>query len=138
MHRLVLADMQLSDGTIIPKDAVIGISVDQMWSDQLYDSPAVWNPHRFRPTTRQEEEGGRQADKEASLTNTSPEHLAWGYGKHACSGRFFVAHEVKVALGHLLLHYEWKLASSSSQTKPLEIGLTLAADPMAKVMVRKV
>ncbi|TDZ14040.1 Cytochrome P450 monooygenase 1 [Colletotrichum spinosum] len=137
MHRLVLDDVQLSDGTLVPKHAIIGISVDQMWSANLYENPDVWNPHRFLRTSRTGAAAAAADSKDASLTSSSPEHLAWGYGKHACAGRFFVAQEVKVALSHLLLHYEWKLAPSSGKTKPLEIGLTLAADPMAKVMVRK-
>lgn len=131
MHRLVLNDIELSDGTLISKDSILGISVDQMWNANLYDSPAVWNPHRFYQMSQ-------AGDKAGSLTSTSPDYLAWGYGKHACAGRFFVAQEVKVALSQLLLHYEWRLVPSSEPTKPLELGLTLAADPMARVMVRRV
>ncbi|KAK1623167.1 cytochrome P450 [Colletotrichum phormii] len=130
MHRLVLKDIELSDGTLICKDSILGISVDQMWNPNVYERPAVWNPHRFYHMSQAGEKAG-------SLTNTSPDYLAWGYGKHACAGRFFVAQEVKVALSHLLLHYEWKLVPSSGATQPLELGLTLAADPMARVMIRK-
>ncbi|KAK2047300.1 cytochrome P450, partial [Colletotrichum somersetense] len=131
MHRLVLDDLELSDGIVIRKDSIIGVPVNEMWDPAVHDNPEVWDAYRFY---RMSQEGF----KDVALTSSAPNHLAWGYGKHACGGRFFVAQEVKVALAHVLLHYEWKIAPSSKGTKPLQIGLTLAADPMAKVLVRKV
>ncbi|KAK2016900.1 cytochrome P450 [Colletotrichum eremochloae] len=131
MHRFVLDDVELSDGTVIRKDSVIGVPVHEMWDSAVHDYPETWDAYRFYRMSR-------AGSKDAALTSSTPNHLAWGYGKHACAGRFFVAQEVKVALAHMLLHYEWKIAPSSKGTKPLEIGLTLAANPMAKVLVRKV
>jgi cytochrome P450 len=42
------------------------------------------------------------------FVSTSPEHMAFGFGKHSCPGRFFAAIEVKIALCHILLKYDFK------------------------------
>jgi cytochrome P450 len=34
--------------------------------------------------------------------------LGFGYGKHACPGRFFALNEVKIFVAHILLNYEIK------------------------------
>lgn len=37
-----------------------------------------------------------ETETEALLVTTSPNHLAFGHGKHACPGRFFAATEIKI------------------------------------------
>ncbi|KAK1970771.1 cytochrome P450 [Colletotrichum sublineola] len=137
--RVALAEMRLVDSAIkesqrlkpIAQNNVVGVPVHEMWDSAVHDNPETWDAYRFYRMSK-------AGSKDAALTGSTPNHLAWGHGKHACAGRFFVAQEVKVALAHMLLHYEWKIAPSSKGIKPLEIGLTLAANPMAKVLVRKV
>lgn len=42
------------------------------------------------------------------MVTTSDIHLAFGHGRHACPGRFFVAHELKLIGAALLLDYDIK------------------------------
>lgn len=39
---------------------------------------------------------------------TSDEHFAFGHGRHACPGRFFVACELKLIMAHLLRNYDMR------------------------------
>jgi cytochrome P450 len=40
------------------------------------------------------------------LVSMIPEYIGFGYGIHACPGRFFAANEVKIALIFMLLNYD--------------------------------
>lgn len=59
--------------------------------------------------------GDNKKDAEAGLrvakmgmVTTSPENFGFGHGRHACPGRFFVAHELKMLVAYLLLNYDLK------------------------------
>ncbi|KAK2059529.1 cytochrome P450 [Colletotrichum caudatum] len=62
----------------------------------MYDPTIDLDPEVFNP--------------QAQLVSRSPQHLGFGHGPHACPGRFFAANEITVALAHLLMKYDWKLA----------------------------
>lgn len=75
--------------------------------------PEVFDPLRFYKV--REREGLQGADKAgAGATNqfvsVNPNNLIFGYGRHACPGRFFAANEIKMILGRALLYYDVKLA----------------------------
>lgn len=135
MHRLVLEDITLSDGVHLPKGSVIGVSGDRMWDAAVHSDPTKFDGYRFYRMRSSATSNG-STNNQAHLVSTSVDHLAFGHGKHACAGRFFVAHETKIALSHLLLKYDWKIAPSSAGTKPVEFGLVLAADPKARISIR--
>ncbi|KAL1614587.1 hypothetical protein SLS54_009652 [Diplodia seriata] len=131
MHRLVLEDVTLSDGVRLAKGTVIGVAGSRMWDADVHEDPARFDGYRF---LRMRADESRQ--HQAHFVSTSADHLAFGHGRHACAGRFFVAHEAKIALSHLLLKYDWKVADRSPDPKPFEFGLTLVANPKAVVSIR--
>ena len=103
MNRYVQRKLELSDGTVIPKGSRLSVA-------GAYADPAVYeNPEKF--------DAFRFARKrlEPGQTNTwghvatSPSHMLFGHGQHACPGRFFASNEIKVALCHLLLKYDFDL-----------------------------
>lgn len=61
---------------------------------------------------------GRQSQK--SAVHISPDFLPWGLGKHACPGRFFAVHVMKLMLGHLLIEYE--MEPLKEKPKTVQIG----------------
>lgn len=68
---------------------------------------------------------------------TAPEFLAFGYGRQACPGRFFAAHEVKLVICHLLLKYDWRLADGAEEPRSRAYGNGLECDGLAKIAIRK-
>ncbi|TLD22141.1 hypothetical protein PspLS_08175 [Pyricularia sp. CBS 133598] len=132
MNRMVIEDVQLSDGTLLPKQTLLGVSVDRMWDESVYENPHEWDGWRFYKKYQQSPDA-----RDVSIVNTGPNYLAWGHGKLACAGRFFVAQEAKVALAHLLLKYDWEVVSSPADTKFTEFGLVLASNPKARIRIRK-
>lgn len=132
MRRLATKDVTLPDDNItIRRGDTVSVDTYSSIDPTVYENPETYDIHRFR--RMREQPGG--ANK-AQLVTTSPEHLGFGHGLHACPGRFFASNEVKVALCHLLLKYDWKLAPGSP-SEPVITGASMNVNPKAVVMVKR-
>ncbi|KAJ5790952.1 uncharacterized protein N7518_007963 [Penicillium psychrosexuale] len=132
MARCAEEDVKLSDGTIIPKGEIILVSCSKMWDANVYPNPNTFDPHRFLKLRQQ----GSDQESFAQLVSPSPEHMGFGFGKHACPGRFFAAAELKVALCHIIMKYDFKVAEGCNP-QVLKSGMRLAADPFARISIRR-
>ncbi|TLD18128.1 hypothetical protein PspLS_10425 [Pyricularia sp. CBS 133598] len=123
--RLVTDDFTLHDGTKLPKNAAIAISSERMWSSDVYDRPEQFDAYRFL-----------SSEPKNRLVCASAEHFGFGFGNHACPGRYFGATSVKMLLSHILLKYDFKLAPTE---KPaiLRLGFSQIADLRMKFMFRR-
>ncbi|GKT94041.1 cytochrome P450 [Colletotrichum tofieldiae] len=129
-RRLVMEDIELSNGFVLRKGQKIISTNTHMWDAHYYENPLEYNGYRFLNMRSTDEE------KHAHLVSTSAKHPGFGHGQHACPGRFFAANEVKIALAHLLLKYDWKLpAGFKPQTVPY--GMSLLPDPNAALLIRR-
>lgn len=63
------------------------------------------------------------------------EPQAFGHGQHACPGRFFAINEVKIALAHLVMKYDFRVVGD--EPKPERLGVQLLADSKARVEFRR-
>jgi len=98
MNRFAERQLELSDGTIIPKGSRLIVA-------GAYQDPAHFtDPEKF--ANKRLEPG--QANMWGHVTTTAS-HMGFGHGQHACPGRFFASNEIKVALCHLLLKYDFDL-----------------------------
>ncbi|UQC91170.1 ent-kaurene oxidase [Colletotrichum lupini] len=132
MRRLATKDVTLPDSNItIRRGDTVSVNTYSSIDPTVHEHPETYDIHRFR--RMREQPGG--ANK-AQLVTTSPEHLGFGHGLHACPGRFFASNEVKVALCHLLLKYDWKLAPGSP-SEPVITGASMNVNPKAVVMVKR-
>ncbi|OJI79583.1 hypothetical protein ASPTUDRAFT_78935 [Aspergillus tubingensis CBS 134.48] len=131
MRRMALKEVKLSDGTVIPKNGMLAVSAHKLWDDDTYENAASWDGYRFY---RVRDDPQRQT--QTQLVTTAPENLAFGHGKHACPGRFFVANEVKIVLIYLLLRYDWKLLEGTVP-RIFSGGFGMALDPTLKIKVRR-
>ncbi|KAJ6442429.1 cytochrome P450 monooxygenase [Purpureocillium lavendulum] len=132
MRRMALQDLTLSDGTFVPKGHSIGISSHNMWTDEsIHSDPHTWNPYRW--VAMRDDPSKRHL---SHLVTTSPEHLAWGHGAHACPGRFFAAEEAKIAVLSILLKYDLELPEGVVP-KRREYGISMSHDPFLNLRVRR-
>ena len=70
----------------------------------IYDKPEVFDG--FRSYNLRDDYG---IDKESlQYTSTSLNNMAFGYGRHACPGRFFASCVTKMIMAYLLMHYDFK------------------------------
>lgn len=132
MNRVAMGNTHLPDGTLIPRGTKLGVSSHALWDPEVYSNPSRFDGYRFLRLRQQP--GNENAWQ---LTTTRPEHIAFGHGKHACPGRFLAANEIKIALCHMLLKYEWKLPPTATIPKAVANGIMLDSDPTVKIMLRR-
>ncbi|KAG5757035.1 hypothetical protein H9Q72_014432 [Fusarium xylarioides] len=129
--RIALEDTTLPNGMTFKKGKKLAVGVTHMWSDEYYKGAKTFDPYRF---LRMRETPGEE--HMAHLVSTSQNHLGFGHGVHACPGRFFASNEIKIALCHLLLKYDWKL-TESAQPPPVPNGMFYNSNPTAKLLIRR-
>ncbi|KAH8651049.1 cytochrome P450 [Xylariales sp. PMI_506] len=132
MLRLALEDVTLSDGTVIPKGEGVAVSMHRMWDPALHASPHQWDGYRFLRMR----EASKQAASWAQLVSTSPDHMGFGYGTHACPGRFFAAHAVKSMMAQMLIQYDWRLLPKQTP-KVRYFGHNISTDPTIQIEIRR-
>ncbi|KAK1561457.1 cytochrome P450 [Colletotrichum navitas] len=133
VQRKTTKTVKLPNGQTIPKGRFVGVSLVGLNSDpDIFPDPHVFDPLRFYKL--------REAkDPQAHLVSVSPTNLAFGFGRHACPGRFFAANEIKMIVANLVLNYDVCLPDGVTERyKNLVQGLTFIPDPEKTIMMRKV
>ncbi|KAK4182318.1 cytochrome P450 [Podospora australis] len=134
-RRMTTDDVIFSDGVQIPRGSSIMVPTIVAGVDpKVYPNPDRFDGERFFRMRTAEKD-----DPKAQLVTVSAEYLGFGYGKHACPGRFLAAHEIKVALCHLLLKYEIKFLDGQEGKRPASLAWETAymTDPSLKIMIRR-
>lgn len=131
MQRAVTENARLSDGTILPKGSTVIVAANYMDPD-IYDDPEKFDPARFLDL--REQTGQENAWQFVSPT---PAHLLFGYGRHACPGRFFAANEIKILLSHLLLLYDWRFLPGEGRPPHMQFEASLSIDANTKLQRRR-
>ncbi|KAG8163376.1 hypothetical protein KVR01_006673 [Diaporthe batatas] len=99
----------MPDGTLLPEGTKVGMPTTEIHMDpDFYNDPAVFRHDRF------------VGKAELGMVNTTDTFLAFGHGKHACPGRFFSTHELKLLFAHIVLNYDLKFID----TRPKSIYLS--------------
>ena len=129
MQRYVEKDIELSDGTVLPKDSRIMVAGDFM---EPGADIAGFDAERWMRMRKEFEE-----ERNWQFVTTSPEYMAFGHGKHACPGRFLASNELKIALCHLLMKYEWRFIPGENRRPPLTLEATNCLQRNVKVQIRE-
>ncbi|KAK7742722.1 hypothetical protein SLS63_000287 [Diaporthe eres] len=132
MRRIAEAPVKLSDGTVIPKGAFTWVTLDAYRNPDIYANPKEYNPRRFLDLRNQPGQ-----ENKWQLVSTTADHLGFGHGEHSCPGRFFASNEVKIALVHLLMKYDWKLADGQRPGDVVKGGSEIGVDAEARVLFRR-
>ena len=73
------------------------------------------------------------------FVSVNPLNLLFGYGRHACPGRFFAANEIKMFLATTLQMYDVRLAGGATERYPdLEFGNQTLPDPTKDLLFKRV
>lgn len=115
---MVLQTVTLSTGQTIPAGTVLEVPLAAVFADPaIFPSPHVFDPLRHHRLRLQKQQNGTEAIGSATgsaaqqqLVSVGPASLSFGFGRHACPGRFFAANQVKIIVAELLLGYDLKLA----------------------------
>jgi cytochrome P450 len=131
LTRLALRPFTFSNGVTIPAGTVIAAPVTAIHTDgEIYPNPDEFDGFRFANLREHDGVAGQQ------VTSTSADYLTFGYGRHACPGRFFAANEVKALLAHVLVTYDIKLEEGKRAPRIRTIG-SMRIPEKANIMFRK-
>ncbi|KAK2025270.1 cytochrome P450 [Colletotrichum zoysiae] len=144
-QRKVLKDFSLSNGQVIPAGAFIEVPSVGVYKDEEFFLDAdKFDPLRFyklRENKREEKTGSKQAEVVANsqFVSVSQSSLEFGYGRHACPGRFFAVNEIKMIMATLLATYDLKNVGGSKGRYPnIVTGPTRFPDPTRKILLKKI
>jgi len=138
-----------SDGTVIPPGALIFAAGQARHMDPTkHPTPDLFDGFCFSNLEKEQQEnsfrpltgnlGGTMSGARFKLVTTTPDYLVWGYGRHACSGRFFAALVLKLVLAHVVLRYDVKYENEEDvRPEDVIVGFSRLPNPHAKVLLRK-
>lgn len=73
------------------------------------------------------------------FVTTNEQNLAFGYGKHACPGRFFAANEIKMIVAKMVLDYDVKMPNGIEERyAQIEVGRATGPDATKTLLFKKV
>jgi cytochrome P450 len=141
-ERKVLQPVTLSNGQVIPPGVLLEISSHGINHDEsIYPNPNTYDGLRFyRQRGQQQQQQQQQQSKSAfpssvenSRQDSSAAHnqfvsvtqnsLTFGYGRHACPGRFFAANEIKMILARAVLTFDIRVVGEEGGRYPnLEVA----------------
>ncbi|KAL8823103.1 MAG: hypothetical protein Q9191_006174 [Dirinaria sp. TL-2023a] len=100
--------LNLPDGTNMPKGGWVGIPVLGIHRDErFYADPYVYQPFRYvkeRSTDEKQKAAAWEDELEASKPTTT--YLGYGYGRHACPGRWFATLMLKMISAYIAINYD--------------------------------
>lgn len=132
MNRVAQVEVTLTDGTVIPKGAGLGIPITAMTDEKFHKDPLTFDGHRFHNLRQL---AGNETKYQ--FVTTSNEHISFGHGKHACPGRFFASNEIKIALVQVLTTYDLKFPDGKGKPRTLPNGVSVVPDPRGQIQYRR-
>lgn len=133
MKRMVKSHpITLSDGTVLPAGSQIMVCDNEALNPKIYPNPEKFDVSRFLKLRSQPGE-----ENHHQFVTPTPALMAFGYGPHACPGRFFAANEVKIALSCLLLKYDFQFVPGAPPPQDMEFETATTCDPNVRVQVRR-
>lgn len=142
-QRKVLKTFTLSTGQVIPAGCLIEVPVIGInFDDEVVENPEKFDAFRsYRAREMEGLEGAEKASAGASnqFVSVSPSNLLFGYGRHACPGRFFAANEIKMIVSRAILDYDMKTSDGSRERYPnLSFGGQSVPDPSKELLFKRV
>jgi cytochrome P450 len=118
-----MKDLTLSTGHKIPKGwrmafnqrAVHTSTSTETYSPE-YNPPENKPPHEFDGFRFYNLRNMPGKSNKHMFVTVNPESLTFGYGVHACPGRFFAINEMKVILVELIRNYDFRMADPSQNS----------------------
>jgi len=137
--RKVIQPYTFADGTRLPEGTLLATAAQaRHFDDNIYTSAHIFDGFRYFEMHNQRygDDPTMSSGMQFQLVSTSANFLAWGYGRHACSGRFFAAAVMKIMLAHTVLHYDVRF-EDGVRPKDIVIGTNNLPNPNATILFRR-
>lgn len=142
MQRLTLKPLIFSDGTTIPAGTNIAVpALPTLQDPDLYTDPLIFDPYRFvKLRTGESKDLMKYGSKEMyQFISVTKENMGFGYGRHACPGRFFAANEIKMIVARVVMGYDVKMPEGvKGRYGNVVRGSSITPDRSKTVMMKQV
>ncbi|KAH7213796.1 cytochrome P450, partial [Fusarium oxysporum] len=126
-QRAAIADMKLPDGTFVRKGTKLEINTCSIHKDhELYENPEQFDGLRFHKWRK-----APGKEKRYMYSSSGTDDLSWGFGRHACPGRYLSAINIKLIMAELLMNYDIKLPDGLSRPKNIEFEVLASLNACA-------
>ncbi len=128
-RRKVLRPFTLSNGQRIPAGVIIEVPAQAIARDPaVFPEPDKFDALRFYKLRQEARDNGEvEASAQNQFVSVSPSSLTFGYGRHACPGRFLAANEIKMVIANALLLYDIRNVEGVEERYPnMEFGGTVS------------
>ncbi|KAI2621578.1 cytochrome P450 monooxygenase [Xylaria nigripes] len=133
-ERIIHEDLTLSNGFTIPGNTTIGVPTQAITMDpKLYPNPEKFDGFRFAKLRKEDP----SVEGKAQYVASNPNSMAFGYGRHACPGRFFAAQEIKEIMVYLLQNYDMKFKEGQTRPQSQLFETQYLPDHSATVLFRR-
>jgi hypothetical protein len=131
-QRKVLRTFTLSDGRTIPAGVTIEVPAVAISSDpEVFSDADEYDPLRFYKLREHAKASSKESGALNQFVSVSANSLNFGYGRHACPGRFFAANEIKMIFANALLKYDFKLPEGQTERYPnMEFAHMVSCDEL--------
>jgi cytochrome P450 len=121
----------LSDGTLLPTGTLTFSPSNAIASDStIYPNADTFDGLRFYNLREASAEDGNKYQ----LTSISSTQMFFGAGRHACPGRWFASHEIKLVIASLMSRYEFRLKGGEERPKSILFQHGDGPDPKAEIL----
>ncbi|KAI9168060.1 Ent-kaurene oxidase [Paramyrothecium foliicola] len=121
-ERVITRPYTFSDGFTVPGNTQIGVPTQAISMDPaLYEDPEKFDGFRFSDLKNAIKPGTNPAEMgRLAYASSNHDSMAFGYGRHACPGRWFASNEIKMIMVYLLENYEFRLpeGKTGSENRP--------------------
>ncbi|PWY81895.1 cytochrome P450 oxidoreductase GliF [Aspergillus heteromorphus CBS 117.55] len=130
LYRLLRVPTKLSTGPTLPAGTLICVDVHHIHtSEDRWTKPQDFDGLRFHEIRKTP---GKENTYQ--FVSTGADSPGWGDGAMACPGRMFANSTLKIALAHLIMHYDFRFADGEG--KPIKTSLPNGSwNPGLKVRV---
>ncbi|KAI4602581.1 hypothetical protein KJ359_007796 [Pestalotiopsis sp. 9143b] len=138
-QRKVLRPFTFSDGRTVPAGVTIEVPAVAISSDpEVFSNPEEFDPLRFHKMRQHAKETSNESGALNQFVSVSSNSLNFGYGRHACPGRFFAANEIKMIFGQFIMQYDLKLPDGETKRYPnMEFAHMSIPNPRKEIMMRE-
>lgn len=128
---VVAGEIDLGNGLRVGPGVRMGFPTQNVHLDpDYYQDPQTFDAFRFSRPFEGSAANGREREL---VTTTTPSFLPFGYGRHACPGRWFAAQLMKQALAYMVLNYEVELVGKTRRRRALLNTMVPPVDAQIKV-----
>ncbi|KAK4153783.1 hypothetical protein C8A00DRAFT_15017 [Chaetomidium leptoderma] len=140
-QRMVNKPFRLSNGQVIPAGVVIEVPAAAISHDpEVFQNPDKFDPWRFSRLREQARAAGEaEAAAQNQFVSVNPNVMTFGFGRHACPGRFFAANEIKMIVANFVLAYDMSLPEGVTERYPnLAFGVSFVPDPRKEILLKRI